>query len=65
VLNVVYTDIDCFLYRNACVSSVQLNNPIWRQERLSPRRKYDFQEILISKTNSGLTVKQCARNSCV
>jgi hypothetical protein len=37
VLDGPVSNIDGFLWRDTCVSSTQLNRPIWKKESLSPR----------------------------
>jgi hypothetical protein len=54
---------DAFLWRATCVST-QLNMPIWNKKSLSPVENAKLQEVFLSKTNSILTVKPCARCSC-
>jgi hypothetical protein len=51
---------DGFLLRDACVSSTQLNRPIWRKQGLSSPETPKLQEVFLSKTNSILIGKQCA-----
>jgi hypothetical protein len=43
------------------VTSMQLNRPLWNKESLSPLENPKWQEILLSKSNSILRSKQCAR----
>jgi hypothetical protein len=61
VLDVPHSNIDAFRSRDTCVSSTQLNNTNWNKMFVSPLNKTKLQEIFLSKTNSVLTGKQCAR----
>jgi hypothetical protein len=58
VLDTAASNIDGILSRGTCVSSAIHNEPFFILE-IS-----DFQEVFISKTNSILSGKQCAKCSC-
>jgi hypothetical protein len=64
VLDAPDSNIHGFLWRDTCVSSTQLNRPIWKKESLSPPLNPKFQEVFPSNSNSILTGKQCAGCSC-
>jgi hypothetical protein len=55
------SNTDGFLSRDTCVSSTQLNMPILNKMSLHLENP-DLQEVFLSKTNSILTGKQCARS---
>jgi hypothetical protein len=61
VLHASASNTDCFLLRNACVSSNYPNRAIGNEMSLFDLEKRDLQEVLISKTNSTHKGKQCAR----
>jgi hypothetical protein len=50
--------LDGFLYRDTCVSSTQRSRPVWSKKAFLHLRKYDLQEVFLSKNNSVLTGKQ-------
>jgi hypothetical protein len=54
------SNTDCFLWRDTCVSSTQLNRPIRTRRAYHHLEKSTWQEVFCSKTNSTLTGKQCA-----
>jgi hypothetical protein len=49
-----------FLSRDTCVSSIQLNRPIWSKQSLSPSEAQKLQEVFLSQTTSIPTGKQRA-----
>jgi hypothetical protein len=49
------SNTDGFLQRDTCIPSTLPNRPTWSN------RAYDLQENFLSKTNSIVTWKQCAR----
>jgi hypothetical protein len=53
-----------FLWRDIYVSSTHLSSPIWNIWAFLHCENYDFQQVLLSKTNSVLTGQQCTRCSC-
>jgi hypothetical protein len=59
VLNVAYSNIDCFLCRNACVSSTQLNSPI------GAKRDYLYLETMMFKGYSFQKLTQFSQESNV
>jgi hypothetical protein len=61
VLDAPDSNIDVFLWRAICVSSTQLNRPIWYKQSLE---KPKLLEVFLSKTTSIFTVKNCTRCSC-
>jgi hypothetical protein len=52
--------IDGFLLRDTCISSTHLNRPIGANRDYLHLENWDFQDVLLSKTNSVVTEKQCA-----
>jgi hypothetical protein len=61
MLDVPYSIVDGFLLRDIFVSSIQLNMPLWSKARVSTLENPDGQAVFLSKTDSLLTGKQCAR----
>jgi hypothetical protein len=57
VLAVLASSTDVFLSRDACVSSTQLNTPIWKKRAEFHLEKPKLQEVFLSKPNSILTEK--------
>jgi hypothetical protein len=55
VLDAAASNIRGFLWRDACISSTQLNRPFGNKESLSPQEKPKLQEVFLSKTNSIVT----------
>jgi hypothetical protein len=64
MLDVPAANTDSFLSRDTCVSSTLLKRPIWNKMSHSPAWELDLQEVFLSKNNSVLKGKQCARCSC-
>jgi hypothetical protein len=64
VLDAATSNIGGFLWRDTCVSSTQLNRPIWNKVSLSTPSKLWFVGSIPFKNNSILTGKKCARWSC-
>jgi hypothetical protein len=64
VQDVPATDTNCFLLRDTCVSSTQVNKPFETKRAYFYLEKTKLKEIFLSNTNSILTGKQCARYSC-
>jgi hypothetical protein len=56
--------IDIFLPRDSPVSSVQQNGSIMNKVNVSPFENMERKAILLSKMNSILIGKQCARHCC-
>jgi hypothetical protein len=59
MLDASSSNIDGFVWRDRCISTTQLNRPIWSNRAYLHLEIYDFQEVFLSKTNSILTGKQC------
>jgi hypothetical protein len=57
------SNLDVFLWRDSCISTIQLNRPIWNKICYSSILNPDRLEVLLSKTNSILTGKQGDRCS--
>jgi hypothetical protein len=47
VLDAAASNKDCFPWRDACVSSTQLNRPIWNKMSLTPSENKDMQEVFL------------------
>jgi hypothetical protein len=52
------SNTDIFLLGDTCVSSTQLNRPIWNNESLAPPGKHKLLEVFLSQTYSILTGKK-------
>jgi hypothetical protein len=61
VLDANASDTYGFLSRDTCVSSSQLNRAIWIKRAYLHFEKPNLQAVFLSKTNSVLTGKECAR----
>jgi hypothetical protein len=61
VLDPSPSNLDTFLSRDTCVSQIQLKRPIWNKMSLLHLENSDLWEVFLSKTNSVLTVIQCAK----
>jgi hypothetical protein len=61
VLDAPASNIDSFLCRDICGSPTQLKRPIYNKEPISTLKKPELQEVFLSKTDSFLSGKQCAR----
>jgi hypothetical protein len=57
VLDAVASNIHGYLWKDPCVSSCQLNSPIYSQERLPPLKMTKLQEVFLSQSTSFLTGK--------
>jgi hypothetical protein len=62
-LHVAHSNIYAFLFRDTCVSLIQLNRPIWNKMCILPLDNADWKAVFHEKTTSVLTEKQCARCS--
>jgi hypothetical protein len=57
ILEAAASSIDDFLVRKACVSSTQLNRPIWQKRAYHHLETLNLQEVFLSDPNSILTGK--------
>jgi hypothetical protein len=64
VLDVPASDTNCFLLRDTCASSTQLNRPIWNKRGYLHLETPQLQEVFLRKIYSIFKGKQCARCSC-
>jgi hypothetical protein len=60
VLDAAASHIHGFLWRDTCVSSTQLNSPIWTNKPYLQLETHKLQRVFLSKTKSVFTGKQCA-----
>jgi hypothetical protein len=63
VLDAAASNVDSFLWKEICVSSTQMNRPIWSKQSPSPPETPKLQEAFLSKTYLIQTEKQCSRCS--
>jgi hypothetical protein len=63
VLDAPASNTDGLVWRDTCVSSTQMNRPMWKKQSLSPPEKPMSLKLFLSKINPILMRKQCARFS--
>jgi hypothetical protein len=59
VLDAPASNTKLFLSRETCVSSVQLNSPVWKKRAYLHYEKPKLQEVFLSKTYSILSATMC------